>query len=420
MSVTLATLRQELGVVAGGCKIGTLTSIGNAGGTTMIDTTNFADSYMNASYYNGRYAILTSGTYSGQIRRVSSYAGASGTITVADAYGGQVASGVTFELHAIDPTELKNAINRVLARMYYWTFAYPSLAADGDMETSGTTDWTVSSSAVAKETSVVKYGTQSLKVTNSGANGYARTASIPCTPTDMYHVTAVVRADNFTASIVAYDVTNSAAITLTTTPSTSGREWKRLWTSFQIPSGCEQFQIRLTGADAAAIIYWDNLLVQQVNKTRILLPSWITEAGNVVEVQSHYRTRTDPENSGVDFIDEESWSPLLPRPRVEQDRTAVNPFYLQFDDTIGYQGYRALCVRPFTSLSADSSTTMAPMEWVVAGGILELLRTGILRAPGNQEAEFKSQINAWKKDWMRLCRVYQPHVEQRMRSPWDA
>ncbi len=94
MSNTLSALRQELGSVAGSCKAGTTTAGGSS--TTIVDTTNFVDSYMNANYYNGRYAVLTAGTYAAQIRRVNSYAGSTGTITVADAHGGAPGTPVTF------------------------------------------------------------------------------------------------------------------------------------------------------------------------------------------------------------------------------------------------------------------------------------------------------------------------------------
>ena len=421
-TTTRSALRQEVGLIAGSCKTGTASAAGAAGGTTIVDTTNFTDSFANANFYDGWYAIATSGTYAGQVRRVSSYAGATGTITVADAFGGQIASGVTFELHSYDPAELNNAINRALARCYYRTYFYPSLVTDGDMETSGTTNWTGSSSAATKDASVVKYGTQALVSTNSGANGYVRTASISVTPNDYYYVEVAVRPDNFAVSLVVYDVTNSAAITLSTAAASSGREWKRLWANFQTPSGCEQIQIRLTADSATAITYWDNLILQKVHHRYLALPSWVTESGNVAQVQYRGRGRTDTaETSGCEFLDEEDWLPVTPGPDVEQDRTAVtNALAIRLPSQAGYSAYRAKCVRQYDSLTSDTATTTAATEWVAMGAILELLRMGVLRAPGSQEGEFKSQVNAWKRDWMLLCRKYQPKLQQRAKSPWDA
>lgn len=400
--------------MAGSCKTGTTTAAGDS--TSVIDTTNFTDSFMNANFYDGWYLIMTSGDRSGEIRRVSSYSGSAGDFTLADALTGAPGSSKTFEVHSLDPADLKSAINRVLeSRMYYWTYAYPTLVTDGDMETSGASNWTGSSASATKETSAVLYGTQSLKITNSGANGYARTASMSVSPGDSYYCEVACRPDTYTGTLIAYDVTNAANIT--TVAYASGREWKTLWINFSIPSGCYQLQIRLQGDDAAAVIYWDNLILQKLNATRLALPSWITEGGNVLEVQRRVRARA--EASGVEYVNEELWD-ALPRFSVDQDRTAVNAFHLQLPYTISDRPLRLKCVRPYSTLSADSSTTTAPKDWVVAGAILELLRMNVLRAPGSEESEWKSQINAWKKDWMRLCRAYQPKAPERVRSPWDA
>ena len=78
----------------------TTTSAGNSGGTTLIDTymSRFGDSHL-----SGMFIRLTSGTYNTQIRRITSNTQNTGTITVSPAFGGQVASGVTYELHRYDP-----------------------------------------------------------------------------------------------------------------------------------------------------------------------------------------------------------------------------------------------------------------------------------------------------------------------------
>ena len=418
-TTTRSALRQEVGLISGTCKAGTTTGAGDS--TSVIDLTNFADSYMNANFYDGWYCIITSGTRAGEVRRITSYAGATGDFTLADALTGAPGASVTFEVHSLDPAEINNAINRALARCYRWAYFYPSLVSDGDMEASGTTGWTGSSSTPTKSTTIAKYGAQSLVSTNSGANGYVRTASMDVTPNDFYYVEVAVRPDNFSTSLVVYDVTNSAAITLTTAAASSGREWKRLWSSFQIPAGCEQIQIRLTATSAEAVTYWDNLILQKIHHRYLALPSWVTESGQVVQTQWLPRSRTDTtETSGCDFVDEEDWTELVSQPDVEQDRTAVNPFYLRLKEGAGYHPYRVLCTRPYDSLTADTGTTTAAKEWVAMGAIIELLRMGVLRAPGSQEAEFKAQIKGWKTDWMRLCRIYQPKVQKWARSPWDA
>lgn len=412
MSNTLSALRQELGLVLGGCKTGTTTATGDS--TSVIDTTNFTDSYMNANFYDGHYLIMTSGDRATEIRRVSSYSGSAGDFTLADALTGAPGASKTFEVHSYDPARLKEAINRALGRMYYWTYAYPTLVADGDMEGSGVTDWTTSTCTATKETTIVKYGTQSLKTVTSGASGYARTASMSVTAGNTYYCEVTVRPDTYNVTLVAYDATNAANIT---TATCTGREWKRLWIQFSIPSGCTQLQLWLQSTENPATTYWDNLILQHIDDHRLALPSWLTETGNVVTVERRIGDRTQA--SGVYYVDEEHWYRLQPQPTVEEDRTAVNQFYLQFTSAVADKPLRALCVRPYASLSSDTSTTMAPKEWVVAGALVELMRMQVLKAPGNETGEFKNQMSAWKKDFERLCRTYQPRVPVVVRCPWD-
>lgn len=78
----------------------TTTSAGNSGGTTLVDTymSRYGDSHL-----SGMFIRLTSGTYTTQVRRITSNTQSSGTVTVTPAFGGQVASGVTYELHRYDP-----------------------------------------------------------------------------------------------------------------------------------------------------------------------------------------------------------------------------------------------------------------------------------------------------------------------------
>lgn len=97
---TGAQLLQGLSSFVNDWESSTTTSAGNSGGTTLVDTymSRYGDSRL-----SGMFIRLTSGTYNTQVRRISSNAQATGTITVTPAFGGQVASGVTYELHRYDP-----------------------------------------------------------------------------------------------------------------------------------------------------------------------------------------------------------------------------------------------------------------------------------------------------------------------------
>lgn len=144
MSTSLATLRQllsaEVGDLIFGSCASTTTSAGAAGGTTLIDSSLMskpADFIRTGEGGEPQTAILlTSGTYSGQVRYASGFAIATGTITVSNAFGGQVASGVTYEIHRLaDPALKEDCIAKATKD------AYPSLYILSDTEIHTFGDW---------------------------------------------------------------------------------------------------------------------------------------------------------------------------------------------------------------------------------------------------------------------------------------
>ena len=99
---------------------GTMTAAGNAGGTTAIDADLTA---YQVDFFRGKYLLLTSGSASGQWRRISDFASGSGTFTVVPQYGTaaspiQVVSGVTFEVHSIRPDLWTIGANRAIRALY--------------------------------------------------------------------------------------------------------------------------------------------------------------------------------------------------------------------------------------------------------------------------------------------------------------
>ena len=91
----------------------TMTSSGNAGGTTAV----CADvSGRQVDFYRDKFLLLTSGSASGQYRRITNFTASSGTFTVVPQFGTaaapvQVASGVTAEVYTLDPAMYTIAIN---------------------------------------------------------------------------------------------------------------------------------------------------------------------------------------------------------------------------------------------------------------------------------------------------------------------
>lgn len=117
MSLTGTELLRGLSDYIGDLWESTTTAIGGVDGLTITDT--LTQRWGRDAALDG-YVRLTSGSYTGEIRRVSSFD--DGVFTVSPAFGGQVASGTSYEFHRYDPSRKFSALDR--ARI----MAYPQLA----------------------------------------------------------------------------------------------------------------------------------------------------------------------------------------------------------------------------------------------------------------------------------------------------
>lgn len=119
MSVSLKTLRQTLGLSVGECTVSTLTGTPT---TTVLYDETLADSGESSQLYQGAYLLMTSGTQSGQTRRVSEYAQATGALTMGRAFSSAPAAGDTYETHKLmAPADLNRRINEGLGKCWYVT-----------------------------------------------------------------------------------------------------------------------------------------------------------------------------------------------------------------------------------------------------------------------------------------------------------
>ena len=115
MAVFQSVPREEIRLAAGynasGVFEGSTTS-GSAGTTDLIDTkVRGAD-----DDHNGKWIIVTSGARDGDIAQVTDWVASTNTFTVSPAFGGTLASGVTYELwdHEYRPQFVNNCINQAI------------------------------------------------------------------------------------------------------------------------------------------------------------------------------------------------------------------------------------------------------------------------------------------------------------------
>ncbi len=114
---TLATLRQACAEDLDGIALGTADAGGST--TTIIDA-DLSDVADASSKYANAWLYITSGPLAGEVRKVTTYAPATGTFTVHRAWSAAPAAGVTFEVHTkLSPVDLNTRINRALLRCTY-------------------------------------------------------------------------------------------------------------------------------------------------------------------------------------------------------------------------------------------------------------------------------------------------------------
>lgn len=179
MSTSLLNCEVLLSKQLGDYFSGTATSDGNAGGTTIVDTSLM--SYPN-DWIDSTSAIMwdmvTSGTYDEEERKISSLDNSTGTLTVL-AHGGKIVSAVTFRVHRLfKASDKRIAIVDAAKSIYphcYKEVLDESIVSgnwlkDGSFErwttSTNLTDWNESTSTATKTTTspYYKHGKTSCKI----------------------------------------------------------------------------------------------------------------------------------------------------------------------------------------------------------------------------------------------------------------
>lgn len=315
----------------------------------------------------------------GAIRRIQSYTPATSTFTLAGDRGFANAPTATQTMGffwTIPPDQIvrtlgwKQHINLVLQDMRYRRLGLLTSVTDGDMEASGTTNWTASNTTLSKVTAAatVGFGVRALRVLNSSANGYARSALIEVEPSDVWMIRADLNVETGTAHLVAYDETNGAEIE---SENTTAQDWRVLGFQCTIPSGSVSMSIRLKGAESSADVYWDNVVARHTAARQLALPSWLDEKrafeGLLQTVGGHLH------NDAMLRVSEEL-EPLMDAGLVEDPLGAtayrVRLLEIPRSEALVYvQGLSA-----YDALSATSDTTVADKRTVIAGACARALR----------------------------------------------
>ncbi len=304
---TLTTLRKKLCIELGSWNEFTTTSAGAADGTTMVSTDlkRYRDNQLNT-----KWVKLTSGATQ-VTREVEAFQQAYGTLHPYTAFGAQVATAVTFELHDFNPSNWTYYINNSMLD------AFPKIGKDvvgSDLITKNAIpnsffiDWTSSSypdywrtsvSTVSKETTIVLFGPQSMKVANAG---YAYLSSAQHSgllnlvgQTPIFYCYAYGTVATTVRLAIAY--VDGGVTTVTYGDyHTGGSTWEKLSATVAIPSTATEVQLRccITGANTG---YFSNSYCEDSDAYDIIVPATYRILTNVIETNDWDEFSTDTWNN---------------------------------------------------------------------------------------------------------------------------
>ena len=352
--------------------IGQIPTVGvtTGGGTTttLVDAV-IAIPKVDVDFLDGVWVMIDekvgSGPAVGEIRAITSYAAATGTITVGTAFSAIVETGTDYSLwRHIHPTAAERFLQAALRAQRYKTVAPLSLMPNGDMETTiAAADWTATASgAPTQPGTFVRSGAQELLISPTAADHGVNGVNLRVVGGRNYVLTADVLADVGTGTVRIFDVTASAELSGATV-SWAGEAFGEVEIEFQVPTATELIRIDLLGAANLDKIYFDNVNLHRLDQRRIYLPSWVQRPSDVESIGYYERGRPTP-TANVYELDEQRFISLWNFEDHVDELLPNTPFSVE----ISHRPHRPLWIkanRPYTELSTATATTTANREVTV-------------------------------------------------------
>ena len=347
--------------------IGVSTALGST--TTLADATRLAYADADTDALENPIIrideLVTNGPASGSFTRArdGGLTVATGVVTFSPALLA-VQTGTDYSLWwHIHPAVAWDIMLRVLRLLQRQVLLPVSAFADGDMESSATSDYSATTATLSKITTAVNvlHGARSLRVlANAGTPRAESAAYFRVVRDEQWLASMIAQAAVGTAKLVAWDSTNSVEID-------SGSHSQQAFAevelnSFSIPETCERLVLRIEGTGASDDLYVDDVVAWPVMRNRFVLPSWVEDPSAVLEVGYYERGNSISGATDGYLVDETAWK-TWPH-QLHHEEGAANPFWITFDVPIK----RPLFVRvqrPFTEFTADTDTTTADRELLV-------------------------------------------------------
>lgn len=369
--------------------------------TTLVDTFAFQDTNLASDQFRGCYIYRPDRTGDDLIKKAGALTNSTGTLATSGATNYSNTSDYNYEIVGyLHPDELNECIKRAVRKVYFETQAPLTLVTDGDMSTSGVGSWTTVGTLGTKEkvttAAHVFSGTQSLHTVNSATDSGVVCGTLAGNPLDPVFVSVTLKVASGTATVVVYDVTNSAVID---SVSVVNPGWVRVTLVENLPSTCYNWSVRLLGEENNAEVYWDHLVAYRRYDRRLMAPSWLNEQFKFLKLrEARYSHTLDV---GVDDANSRYFADWFQPQHFSLDpfHPEANAYAIQLQRPLPTADLWIEGKRPYADiepLTADTDTTTAPLHLVLAYTKMELASLLAKRYPTDsrwgaltKEAELK-------------------------------
>jgi len=214
----------------------------------------------------------------GEIARVTAvgFSGTNSQLTTAPDFSASLVDTQEYERHRkVRPNIINDRLDVILGVLRQNVILPATIIVDGDMEDDPATNFAVGGTeSLANETTIVRHGRQSLKITAGADDDYAKPTTATYLPggTQVLCATDCYITAGDSVKLIFYDETNSANIE---TAESDESGWVHLEFEASVPATCEEVSVRLEAQSNGDVIYFDHITLWPVADKGIDLPTFL-------------------------------------------------------------------------------------------------------------------------------------------------
>ena len=396
----------------------TSTTTATAGDKTSVDDTALAGGGHDTDYIGAwiYVAETTAGSPAlGEIARVQNVdlaASPASLDPVAPAFTDELQTGMDYEIHyKYHPSVIHDKITEVLDDLETGYLLPLTDIADGDMEDDPATNFTAVTATLVNDTTTVRHGRQSLKITATAALGGALSTAVAVPPNTKIIIAAdvyITSGDSVTISVLGSSTSAAAGASIETATSDIGG-WVHLEFLVTQRASFEWIKILVAGTANGDVIYLDNLILLPTLGTQITPPDEAEYAADFGSLFYYPRGAGIPGSSNdLAYRLGQSGARIWSSYTIERDDTAIVPLTISVSTTPLTHPLWIETDVDFPALASDTATTQAPKV---------LVRELALALLWDDMADEEEEQNNLQESL--LLRARAGRVRKNMRTTWS-